>query len=292
LIESLSNEKVKLLRSLLEAKGRRRSGLFLIEGVKLLEEALAAGVEIELILYNGDMLVRTPRGRTLLRTLHRRRLPAYEAVVRVIETLSDTETPQGVVAAVRQMRWSKILERPSVLGLIADGLQDPGNLGTMMRSLLAAGGSALWMTPGTVDVYNPKVVRAAMGAHFRLPFFTETDLAGLSRRFEPESQVLVAEARGGRPYDEVDWCRPSYLIVGNEARGVSRTARSIATGRVSVPMWQDVESLNVAVAASVILFEASRQRRRAWNLPSTTEVKGEEGESREGAGSAEKGGLG
>jgi TrmH family RNA methyltransferase len=148
------------------------------------------------------------------------------------------------------------------------------------------------MTPGTVDVYNPKVVRAAMGAHFRLPFFTETDLAGLSRRFEPESQVLVAEARGGRPYDEVDWCRPSYLIVGNEARGVSRTARSIATGTVSVPMWQDVESLNVAVAASVILFEASRQRRLAWNLPPTTEVKGEEGESREGAGSAEKGGLG
>lgn len=289
MIESLANEKVKLIRSLRETKGRKKSGLFLIEGIKLVEEAIESGAQIDLVLYNGDMLARSPRGRALLRTLSRRRLPAYEATVRVIEEVSDTEAPQGVVSAVRQLRWSKVLDRPSVLGLIADGLQDPGNLGTLMRSVLAAGGSALWMTPNTVDVYNPKVVRAAMGAHFRLPFFIDTDLAGLSRRFEPGCQVLVAEVRGGVPYDEVDWCRPSYLVVGNEARGVSRTARSLATGSVSVPMWEGVESLNVAVAASVILFEAARQRRRAWKLPPIVPAKGEEGESREGAASTESG---
>ncbi len=289
MIESLSNEKVKLLRLLQNPKGRRKSGLFLIEGVKLVGEAIAAGVGIELILYNGDMLAQTPHGRSLLRVLNRRRLPAYEALTKVIEAVSDTENPQGVVAAVRQMRWSRVLERPSVLGLIADGVQDPGNLGTLMRSVLAAGGSALWATPGTVDVYNPKVVRAAMGAHFRLPFFAATDLTGLSQRFEPGCQVLLAEARGGVAYDEVDWCRPSYLIVGNEARGVSRAARALATGAVTVPMWEGVESLNVAVAASVILFEASRQRRKAWNLPQLGGGKGEEGESREEAASTEKG---
>ncbi len=276
MIESKANEKVKLLRSLHEAKGRSRSGLFLVEGIKLVAEAILSGAEVVLVLYSGDMLSRSQPGRALLRLLYRRRLPAFEATEKVIVGLSDTETPQGVVAAVKQLHWSRVLDRPAVLGVIADGLQDPGNLGTILRSTLAAGGSGLWITPNSVDVYNPKVVRAAAGAHFHLPFFSGTDPGGLQRRFEPGAQVLVSEVRGGVPYDEIDWLLPSYVIVGNEARGVSKAARAVATGTVTIPMWRGVESLNVAVAASVILFEASRQRRKAWGSPWPEEERAKE----------------
>jgi TrmH family RNA methyltransferase len=148
--------------------------------------------------------------------------------------------------------------RPGLF-LILDAVRDPGNLGTILRSGEAAGVGQVLLAPGTVDLYNPKVVRGAMGAHFRLPVFSH-DWPDISKQTSGRA-VWLAHAAGDTTYDAVDWTQPSALIVGGEASGAGQEAAQIATGRVSIPMTGGAESLNAAMAATVILFEAARQRR-------------------------------
>jgi TrmH family RNA methyltransferase len=143
--------------------------------------------------------------------------------------------------------------------LIIDRLRDPGNLGTILRSAEAAGAGLVCLAPGTVDPYNPKVVRGAMGAHFRLPL-ANPDWPAIANRVTGRA-VWLADAAGDVTYDAVDWTQPSALVVGGETTGVGREASLLATGRVSIPMATGAESLNAAMAATVLLFEAARQRR-------------------------------
>jgi TrmH family RNA methyltransferase len=170
---------------------------------------------------------------------------------------SDTEAPQGLLAIVSMPDLP--LPLPLDLALVADGLADPGNLGTIMRTALAAGVQAVFLTGNTVDPFNPKVVRAAMGAHFHLPI----------RLVDPEQaapslagiKAWVAEAaEGGLPYTSVDWRAPSALIIGSEATGPSLAIRSLAAGAIHIPMAPAAESLNAAIASAIILFEIARQR--------------------------------
>ena len=168
---------------------------------------------------------------------------------------ANTQTPQGVLAVAP---FVQLPSRPG-LCLIVDGLRDPGNLGTILRSAEAAGVGEVLLAPGSVDAYNPKVVRGAMGAHFRLP------VAGLDWPAIGEKvagrPVWLADAQGETPYDAVDWTEPATLIVGGEAAGAGREAAELATGNISIPMAGGTESLNAAMAATAILFEAARQRR-------------------------------
>ena len=138
-------------------------------------------------------------------------------------------------------------------------MRDPGNLGTILRSAEAAGVGQVLLAPGTVDAYNPKVVRGAMGAHFRLPL-ESLDWPAIAERVAGRA-VWLADAAGEIAYDQVDWTAPSALIVGGEAAGAGQRAAELATGRVCIPMTGGAESLNAAMAATVILFEAARQRR-------------------------------
>jgi TrmH family RNA methyltransferase len=144
------------------------------------------------------------------------------------------------------------------LALVADRMSDPGNLGTLLRSASAAGVQAVFLTEDTVDAYNPKVVRGAMGAHFRLPLLATT--ASALRQALAGLDVWLAEAGAGEAYDGVDWRRPSALVIGGEAHGPRQEVRALCAGSVHVPMHAGTESLNAAVAASVILFEIARQR--------------------------------
>jgi TrmH family RNA methyltransferase len=147
--------------------------------------------------------------------------------------------------------------RPSLL-LIADALRDPGNLGTLLRSAAASGVDAVLLAPETVDAFNPKVVRGGMGAHFRIPIVV-ADWAQIALRVLG-MEVWLAAAGAESLYTQVDWTKPCALIVGGEAEGVSEPATKLATGRVRIPLARGVESLNAGVAASVILFEAARQK--------------------------------
>jgi TrmH family RNA methyltransferase len=174
-----------------------------------------------------------------------------------MRAIADTKTPQGILAVAP---FPEIEVEDSHLGLVLDGLRDPGNLGTILRSAVAAGVGQVITVRGTVDVFGPKVVRGAMGAHFRLPIRADCSWDEISDTLQ-QRQILLADARGETAYDKVDWSQPSVLIMGGEARGAGAEARRLCTGTVSIPMWANVDSLNVAVATSIILFEAARQLR-------------------------------
>jgi RNA methyltransferase, TrmH family len=272
-ITSTANPRVQALRALHLPKGRAEAGLFLVEGPHLLDAALDAGVLPALTLFAPEVLERTAPGRRLLGRLAEARAEGaelIEATPTVIERAADTQAPQGIVAsipvaavapaAVRARRRGRA--RPLVL--ILDALSDPGNVGTLLRSALAADVDEVWLAPGSADPLGPKVVRAGSGAHFHLPVYasqTWDEIATRLRGAPAMRQVLLAEANGAQAYDALDLTQRTALIVGNEAHGPSREAARLATVRVSIPMWNGVESVNAAIAASVICFEAGRQRR-------------------------------
>ena len=277
MIESPSNPLVKTLASLANNRSRRAQRLFLVEGVRAVEDALRAGRYPRIALYDPDALAKTERGSELVRALRRNahHIPSLqEATERAIAAASETQHPQGVVAAFPFVEWPAPAKQERALILICDNVQDPGNLGTILRAAEAAGASALVLTPLSVDLYNPKVVRAAMGAHFRLPTFAEVawsdvpaflESAGVSRE-----RAYATEAGAATEYDRVDWTGAAALVVSNEAHGLSAEARRFAEGAggfVSIPMAGGTESLNAAIAAAVVLFEAARQRRVAAAPP-------------------------
>jgi TrmH family RNA methyltransferase len=253
MITSASNDRVKYVRALSHRKARQEEGRFVVEGVRLIEEAVRANVRPDFLFFTAEA---GERGQKLVERLHATGVVCLDVTPGVMRICSETETPPGILAVVTIP--SPLLPQHSTLSVVADALRDPGNLGTLLRTAAAAGVDEVLLGPGTVDAYNPKVVRGAMGTHFRLPMAAMTwptitqHLAG--------RPVWLADVRGATLYTQVDWTQPSALIVGGEAEGTSAEASALATERVSIPMQHGIESLNAAVATAVILFEARRQR--------------------------------
>jgi TrmH family RNA methyltransferase len=165
--------------------------------------------------------------------------------------------PQGVVALAQ---WPQIEPgRPGIM-LVLDSIQDPGNLGTLLRSADAVDVAEVLCAKGTADIYSPKVVRAAMGAHFRLAIEQDLGWEQVGERLAFVDHVYAADAAARMPYYAADWRQPAALLIGNEAHGLSDAARALAGKSIGIPMRGQAESLNAAVAGSVILFEAQRQR--------------------------------
>ena len=254
MITSAQNERVKYVRSLARRRARQREGRFVVEGTRLLDELMRAGIRPALVFYTGTW-AETPAGQRLLPLLGTAGEGSWPVSETVMAACSDTQTPQGVLAVVP---FVSLEPRPGLL-LILDGMRDPGNLGTILRSAESAGVGQVLLAPGTVDLYNPKVVRGAMGAHLRLPVLSH-DWPAISKRASGRV-VWLAEAAAETAYDAVDWTRPAALIVGSEASGAGQEAEDLTTGRVSIPMAGGADSLNAAMAATVILFEAARQCR-------------------------------
>jgi len=259
MITSPANPHVKRIRSLAaDRKERRRERLFVLEGVRLVADALEHGGTLDL-----DSPDDWEDRFLLIASLLRARLDqlphGYAATAQVVASASDTVHPQGVVALGR---WPAVEPGRPGLILVLDAIQDPGNLGTLLRSAEAIGVAEVLCAAGTVDAYSPKVVRAAMGAHFHLAMEQDLGWETVGERLALVDHVYAADAEATMPYFAADWRQPSALIVGNEAHGLSEAARSIATRTIAIPMRGRAESLNAAVAGSVILFEALRQRTR------------------------------
>jgi RNA methyltransferase, TrmH family len=264
-----------MLQSLASPRGRREHGLFLVEGVRLVEDALRAGHSPQVCLYDEDALKVTPKGKSLLRALRDPRLRSdnrgiQEAAGRAVTAASTTQHPQPVVAAFKLPKWDLPTADRAALVLVSDNVQDPGNMGTILRTAEAAGVDAVLLSGDSVDIYNPKVVRGGMGAHFRLPTFTDLTWDNIGEMLASlgvdRSRTFATESEADAPYDTVDWTAPAALIISNEAHGLSQSAREYAThagGLLTIPMQGDTESLNAAIASAVILFEAARQRRVA-----------------------------
>ena len=250
-IESPANPRVKLLRSLTTRSGRSRERSFLVEGIRLLEAALASGALPSLVLYDPAARSEQPRLAALLDQLPR--AVCWAATPAIIKLVSETVTSQGVVGAF-PLPTDPI--PTSGLIVVADGLGDPGNLGTLIRTAAAAGAAAVACLPGTTDPFAPKVVRAGAGAHWRLPI---NRLSIEELQADAGRGGWLAATRGGIPYHAVSWRSDGYLVIGSEAWGARPAVAGLGFELVTIPLAPGVESLNSAIAAAVLLFEARHQ---------------------------------
>jgi TrmH family RNA methyltransferase len=255
-ISSTANAHVKSIRSLsADRRERQRERSFVLEGVRLVSEALHAGARPRLVLYAPEQLQQTEAGTQLLHQLDG--TPGcYQATARVVSAACDTVSSQGVVAV---LPWPEQPARPGLL-LVLDVVQDPGNVGTLLRSAEAAGVGQVVCSRGTADVYSPKVVRSAMGAHFYLPVHVDVNRDDLTAWLRQVPNVYAAVGSASTPYYAVDWHSPAALIIGNEAQGIDARMLALASQQIAIPMVGRTESLNAAVAGSIILFETLRQK--------------------------------
>lgn len=259
LIRSRANAAVRRFRALKERTG---GDLALLEGAKLVEEALAAGVEVAEVAASPRAR-RSPRGRAVLGMLQARGIPIRAMDDDILGSISEAETSQGIVALARRPSFAdETLFRGVPLLLVAVRVQNPGNVGALMRAAEAAGATGAYLTEGCADPLSWKALRGSMGSAFRLPHRRGAGARATLDRLEARGVVTVAAApTAGTRYDQVDLTRPVALVLGSEGSGLDEEMAAAAAERVSIPMAGRVESLNVAVAAGILFFEAARQRR-------------------------------
>lgn len=255
MITSTSNEQVKRLGALLKkGKERREQRAFVIEGRKLYEEA-----------GKRRLILKAYFSESFFAEAFREQEPEqpYEILSdRVFSAVAETVTPQGVLAIVRMPEYSleQLLERPGAL-LVLEDIQDPGNLGTMLRTAEAAGMAGVLMSRDTVDLYNPKVIRATMGAIFRVPTYSAEDFPALLKTLRENGvRLLAAHLKGTKRYDQAEYSKRLGILIGNEGNGLSEEAAEAADEKVKIPMAGEVESLNAAVAAALLMYETARVR--------------------------------
>jgi TrmH family RNA methyltransferase len=254
----MASQLVTTVRNLHQRKGRRRRGLTVAEGVRLVEEALHAGIPIRGVLVAASFGT-TERGSALLGELAGRAVPIEELSEREFGRVSATDTPQGVLAVIEVPSWtlSDLQPGPRAPVLVLDAVQDPGNVGTLLRTAFALGASGAALLRGCADLTNPKVIRAAMGASFRFPAATVEveEFVTWCRRNDVEVWASAAE---GAALTRTAVPQRLALIVGNEGAGIRPELRALAVRQVAIPLTRGAESLNVAVAAGILLYEAAR----------------------------------
>ena len=246
-LTSLKNPKVQLWRSLKDGKARRETGLFLVEGVRMVEEALASGWTVEaLLLQEGE---KTPAGV---------QAPVYVLPEVVLSAICDTKSPQGIAAVLRS-RSAMLLRPEQGIWAALDGVQDPGNVGTIIRTADAAGLAGILLSPTCADVHSPKVLRATMGSFFRMPLLETENLPAFLRELREEGfSILSSELGGTSFYERKQVSAKAVLVIGNEGNGISAPVRAVATHHLALPMRGGAESLNAAVAAGIMMYELMR----------------------------------
>lgn len=265
-LDTADNKTIRQIKRLIASHpARKKSRETVIEGSRLLEEALAAGLTPRVVVYSPKWVERA-EGRSFLMRLQALSIHLFYVTDRLFQELSLVETPQGLLAVVpipEPVALDRILADSSYPLLLpaAVGIQDPGNLGTLLRAALASGSASFALGPNTVEAFNPKALRASAGAVFRLPLvdLRDTDLARLR---EAGVRVRATTVRTGTPYFDVDWSEPSVLLLGNEGHGLTDEWFHEAQ-TVTIPMSWAAESLNVSLAGAVILFHAAYVRHRA-----------------------------
>ncbi|MBE7381607.1 MAG: RNA methyltransferase [Leptolyngbya sp. SIO1E4] len=258
MLTSLKNPWVKQLRKLHQAKYRRSQQQFLLEGTHLVQEAIATHYSLAAVCATQHWQDRHPE---LWRQLQTNADLQMLVSPEVLGAMATTSTPDGVIAVACQQAYPPGTQTAPKLGIALETLQDPGNLGTVIRTAAAVGSDGLWLSEGSVDLTHPKVLRASAGQWFRVPKQMTPDLyLQLSAWKDMGCQVLATAAEGALPYWDMDLKLPTVLVLGNEGAGLSSEVIAAASQVISIPMHRTVESLNVGVAAAVILFEALRQR--------------------------------
>lgn len=256
MLTSLQNSLVKQIRKLHSTKERHKQQLFLLEGTHLLEEACAVNYPLVTVCCTPEWQA----SHTALWELACSRCDRAEVVSpEVLSAIATTVQPDGVVATAQRHEQQHLPYTGIVLAL--ETIQDPGNLGTMIRTAAAAGASGLWLSQDSVDLDNPKVLRASAGQWFRLATAVSEDLTVTVQNCQQAGMQVIATLPTAKlTYWEVDWRKPSLILLGNEGAGLSANVAAMADTQVKIPLSPGVESLNVAIAAALMLYEAQRQR--------------------------------
>lgn len=257
MITSNSNQQVKnVIKLCQKAKARREQDVFVVEGEKMFSEV------------PQDELVQVYFSETYYNKKKlEQNLPQipFEVVTdSVFKTISDTVTPQGVLCVVKQRHYSveELLKKENPCFLILEDIQDPGNLGTILRTAEGAGVTAVIMSKGTVDIYNPKTIRSTMGSIYRVPFLYTDDVKGLVNTLKDQGVfVYAAHLQNSTDYDKLSYKKGCAFLIGNEGNGLTDELSREASRYIKIPMEGKVESLNAAVAASILAYEVYRQRR-------------------------------
>lgn len=262
MITSSSNKRIKEIIQLNQkAKARRERDVFIVEGAKMFLEADLEKME-EVYVSESALKQLSEACRQKLEALP---FP-YETVTdEVFRKMSDTQTPQGILCVVKQYHYelAKMLEADKPLLAVLEDIQDPGNLGTIFRTGEGAGVTGIIMSSRTVDIYNPKTIRSTMGSIYRMPFVYVADLQEtLSTLKKKEITTYAAHLQGAKFYDECDYQKGTAFLIGNEGNGLREETAKQADTYIKIPMEGKVESLNAAVATSILVYEAARQRRQ------------------------------
>ncbi len=290
MITSAANKKVKNIASLLSrSRERKKQGIFVVEGIKmftevpidrlleiyieetLFKEVLAGKADEEFVKKLDQITGCLPKKDGKSCVAKDNGISVEFEIVRddIFRKMSDTQTPQGILCVVKRMdktfenliREAQRREEPG-LYLVLEDIQDPGNLGTMIRAGEGAGVSGIIMSDKTVDVYNPKTIRATMGSIYRVPFCYVSDLHRCIKDLqECDIQIFAAHLKGEESYDLQDYCRSVAFLIGNEGNGLKDETAELADTYIKIPMLGKVESLNAAIAATLLVYEAARQRR-------------------------------
>ncbi len=266
MITSVNNDRVRKVVSYVEkTKARREDDVFVIEGMKMLREAPV--LQVREVYFTSRFLDKaTEEDKEILW-----RYGAEEVSEEVMKKMAATQTPQGVMAIVIQYHYTEdeVIEgynkgnegaRPLIL--VLENIQDPGNLGTMLRSGEGAGVTGVILSKGSADIYNPKVIRSTMGSIFRMPFIYVDNLPEMVTKLSNNGiRTYAAHLKGRKNYDEFDYTEPTAFLIGNEGNGLTKETADAATDYVLIPMKGEVESMNAATSSAILTFEASRQRR-------------------------------
>lgn len=267
MITSLSNSRVKRVAALCNrAKARRDEDAFVAEGIKLFIEAPKNWLR-EVYVSESFMAKLKKGGKDdIMSALSQVK---YEVVSdEVFAKISDTRTPQGILSVLKQPHYSledavAKIGGSNPLFVILEDIQDPGNLGTILRVCEGAGADGIIMTDNTADIFNPKVIRSTMGSVYRVPFFIVDDLGGAIGMLKDAGiSVYAAAPEKSVDYDEADYSKPSAFLIGNEGNGLKDETVKLADQSISIPMAGQVESLNAAIAAAILVYEAARVRKR------------------------------
>lgn len=265
MITSSANSRVKqVIQWQTKAKERKKAGVFLTEGFKMYEEAPLESI-LEVYVAESALASLEKMDAKEEKMAVKLKKTGYEVVAdSLFKKMADTQTPQGILCVVKQpeYRLEEILKQDRPLLMILENLQDPGNLGTIIRTGEGAGVTGVIMTAKTVDIFNPKVIRATMGSVFRVPFLYVEDMEDTLKKLKEKGiRTYAAHLAGREYYDSFSFTGGTAFLIGNEGNGLEKKTADLADSYLKIPMEGKVESLNAAIAASLLMYEAQRQRR-------------------------------
>ena len=256
MITAASNQRVKNLVNLIQkAKARREQDVFITEGIKMFQEAELS--RIQEVYVSQTFFEKGKAGEKLNQC-------NYEVLSdELFRKVSDTQTPQGILCVMKQYHYElkDMTKKENPFLLILEDIQDPGNLGTIVRTAEGAGVQGIIMSKGTVDIYNPKTIRSTMGSVYRMPFFYTEDLISVIKDLQKQNvAVFAAHLQGEKYHYQQDFTKGTAFLIGNEGNGLKEATAQVADSYMKIPMEGQVESLNAAIASAVLMYEAARQR--------------------------------